>query len=112
MPRPRKCRRIEGCPRALFFKPHGIPLRELTETYMPMDGFEALRLADYEGLGMEEGAQRMHVSRHTFGRILADARRTVARALVEGLALYIASDSGVSCAQLYPDRIAAQGKDE
>ena len=111
MPRPRKCRRIEGCPRALFFKPHGIPLRELTEVYMPMDGFEALRLADYQGLSMEEGAERMHVSRHTFGRILADARRTVARALVEGLALYIASDSGMSCAQLYPDRIAARGKE-
>ena len=26
---------------------------------MTMDGFEALRLADYEGLTMEEGAARM-----------------------------------------------------
>lgn len=111
MPRPRKCRRIEGCPKSLFFKPHGIPLRELTEVYMPMDGFEALRLADYHGLSMEEGAARMHVSRHTFGRILGDARRIVARALVEGLALYIANDSRMSCAQLYPDRIAAHIKE-
>ena len=59
MPRPRKCRRIEGCPKASFFKPQGIPLRELTEVYLTMDGFEALRLADYEGLSMEEGAERM-----------------------------------------------------
>lgn len=111
MPRPRKCRRIEGCPKALFFKPHGISLRELTEVYMPMDGFEALRLADYQGLSMEDAAARMHVSRHTFGRILGDARRIVARALVEGLALYIANDSGMSCAQLQPDRLAARSKE-
>lgn len=111
MPRPRKCRRIEGCPKASFFKPQGIPLRDLTEVYVPMDGFEALRLADYHGLSTEEGAARMHVSRHTFGRILGDARRIVARALVEGLALNIANDSGVSCAQLNPDRFAVRSKE-
>ena len=49
MPRPRKCRRIEGCPRASYFKPQGIPLTELVETYLSMDGFEALRLADRLG---------------------------------------------------------------
>lgn len=111
MPRPRKCRRIEGCPKARFFKPQGLPLRELTEVHIPMDGFEALRLADYQGLSMEEGASRMHVSRHTFGRILGDARRIVARALVEGLALYIANDSGESCMQLNQDRLAARSKE-
>jgi predicted DNA-binding protein (UPF0251 family)/predicted Fe-Mo cluster-binding NifX family protein len=111
MPRPRKCRRIEGCPKASFFKPQGIPLRELTEVYLTMDGFEALRLSDYEGLGMEEGAERMHVSRHTFGRILGDARRVVAKALVEGLALHIAHDAQMPCFQLNPDRVAARKKE-
>lgn len=111
MPRPRKCRRIEGCPRASYFKPQGIPLTELVETYLSMDGFEALRLADYQGLTMEEGAARMQVSRHTFGRILADARGAVARALVEGLALHIAHDALRPCMHINPDRMAARAQE-
>ena len=50
---------------------------------------EALRLADLEGLTTGEGAERMRVSRHTFGRTLAEARRAVADALVNGRALCI-----------------------
>ena len=111
MPRPRKCRRIEGCPKARFFKPQGIPLQDLAEVYMTMDGFEALRLADYHGLTAEEGAARMHVSRHTFGRILGDARRAVARSLVDGLALHIAHDAQTPCIHQYPDRFAARSKE-
>lgn len=111
MPRPRKCRRIAGCPKACCFKPQGVPLADLAEAYMPMDGFEALRLADYQGLSMEEGAARMHVSRHTFGRILGDARRVVARALVEGLALHIANDAQVPCAKYNRDLFAVPSKD-
>ena len=111
MPRPRKCRRIEGCPKSCFFKPQGVPMQELAEVYLTMDGFEALRLADYEGLTTGEGAERMHVSRHTFGRTLAEARRAVARALVDGLALHIAHDAQTPCIQLNPDRIAARSKE-
>lgn len=111
VPRPRKCRRIAGCPKACCFKPQGVPLADLAEAYMPMDGFEALRLADYQGLSMEEGAARMHVSRHTFGRILGDARRVVARALVEGLALHIANDAQVPCAKYNRDLFAVPSKD-
>lgn len=54
-----------------------------------MDEFEAIRLADLEGLYHEAAAERMSVSRSTFGRILEAARRKVARVLVEGLALRI-----------------------
>ena len=42
-----------------------------------------------EGLTTGEGAERMRVSRHTFGRTLAEARRAVADALVNGRALCI-----------------------
>lgn len=89
MPRPRKCRRITGEPRVTYFKPQGVPMRELDEVYLPYEGHEALRLADLEGLNQEEAARRMHISRHTFGRILAEARRSVAEALIHGLALRI-----------------------
>ncbi len=89
MPRPRKCRNVNTTPEVTYFKPRGVPLRELAEIYLPLDGFEAIRLADLEGLNHEAAAQQMHVSRQTFGRILASAHQTVAKALVSGMALRI-----------------------
>jgi len=97
MVRPRKCRNINITPGVTYFKPRGVPMRELTEVYLPLDGLEAIRLADLEGLSHEEAAQRMHISRQTFGRILSSARNTVARAIVGGLALRIhTTDPNVS----------------
>lgn len=90
MPRPPRCRLVEDTPSVTYFKPQGIPLRDLTEVCLAVDSFEAIRLADLEGLTMEEAASRMGVSRHTFGRVLADGRRAVAEALVAGRALRIA----------------------
>ncbi|MFW6324802.1 MAG: DUF134 domain-containing protein, partial [Desulfovibrionales bacterium] len=89
MPRPKKCRLINYSPRVTYFKPRGIPLMELAEAYLPLEGVEALRLADQEGLSQEDAAARMDVSRHTFGRILSEARRIVAEVIVEGMALRI-----------------------
>lgn len=54
-----------------------------------MDEVEALRLADYEGLYHEDAAQRMKISRATFGRIIDQARHKVAEALLKGKALRI-----------------------
>lgn len=89
MPRPCCRRRIAGAPPAGVFKPAGIPGRFLEEVVLGLDGLEALRLADLEGLYQEEAAARMGVSRATFGRIVADARRRVAEALVGGKLLRI-----------------------
>ena len=54
-----------------------------------MDEIEAMRLADLEGMYQEQAAERMDVSRQTFGRIITSAHRKVAEALVEGKALRI-----------------------
>lgn len=89
MPRPRHCRHVTTTPVAGFFKPRGIPLRELEVVTLTIEGLEALRLADLLGLTAAEAAEHMRVSRHTFGRVLAEARRVVAEALVGGLALCI-----------------------
>jgi predicted DNA-binding protein (UPF0251 family) len=89
MPRPCCRRRIAGAPPAGVFKPAGIPGRFLEEVVLGLDGLEAIRLADLEGLYQEEAAARMGVSRATFGRIVAEARRRVAEALVEGKLLRI-----------------------
>lgn len=89
MPRPKRCRRVGGPPGCKLFKPAGIPASELEEIILELDEAEALRLADAEGLYQEEAAARMGVSRPTFGRIVASARKKVATALVEGHALRI-----------------------
>lgn len=89
MVRPRKCRMVGAPPEVTYFKPRGVPLRDLNELYLSVDGYEALRLADYQGLTHEQAATQMQVSRQTFGRILSDARQVVAKALVCGMALRI-----------------------
>ncbi|MYL84487.1 DUF134 domain-containing protein [Desulfovibrio aerotolerans] len=90
MPRRRLCRRVTAAPAAVYFKPQGIVRCDLGEVVLAVEGLEALRLADLEGLTSDAAAVGMGVSRHTFGRVLAEARATVARALVGGLALRIA----------------------
>ncbi len=89
MPRPKRKRFVQSMPTAVFFKPRGVPLRELKGVVLPLEGFEAFRLVDGEGLSREEAAVLMEVSRPTLCRILMEARRTVARALTGGMAIRI-----------------------
>jgi uncharacterized protein len=89
MARPFCCRRVAREPKTNYFKPRGIPLSSLDEVTMTVDEFEAIRLADLEGLYQEEAAGRMGISRPTFGRIVESAHRKVAEALVNGKALKI-----------------------
>lgn len=107
MPRPCHCRRVSALPKNSFFKPNGVPLHDLEEVVLPLDGLEALRLADYEDLNMDEAAARMGVSRHTFGRLVRRARRTVAQALVLGQALRI--EGGVCAVGDEPGESVAPG---
>lgn len=90
MPRPPSPRRIGiAAAQTGFFKPAGKPLREIELVHLDLDGLEALRLADLDGLYHEAAAERMGVSRATFGRVLAEARSRVADALVNGKAISI-----------------------
>jgi uncharacterized protein len=73
----------------MIFKPAGVPALLLEEIVLSLDEFEAIRLADLEGLYHEQAAERMNISRQTFGRIVEEARGKIARVLVEGLALRI-----------------------
>jgi uncharacterized protein len=95
MARPPNLRRIGiGCETRVF-KPAGTPLRGLDVVRLDLDGLEAMRLADLNGLYHEAAAEQMGVSRPTFGRILTEARARVAQALVEGQALRIGGGSVV-----------------
>jgi predicted DNA-binding protein (UPF0251 family) len=66
-----------------------MPISVLDEVILSMDEFEAIRLADFDGLYHDKAAEQMNVSRQTFGRIIEAARHKVAQVLVKGLALRI-----------------------
>jgi len=89
MARPFCCRRVDAEPETNYFKPRGIPMSSLEETTMTVDEFEAIRLADFEGLYQEQAAERMEISRPTFGRIIESAHKKVADAMVNSKALRI-----------------------
>ena len=76
-------------PQPAVYKPAGVPLKSLECTVLHHEELEALRLADLEGCYQEEAAEQMGVSRSTFQRIVTEARRKVAQALVDGNALQI-----------------------
>jgi len=89
MPRPRKRRFVQGRPIVDAFVPSRVPPWGAEEVVLPIEGLEAIRLNDFQGMDQETAARMMNVSRQTFGRILAEARAIVADALVMGKVLKI-----------------------
>lgn len=89
MPRPRKCRRIRFDPKITYYKPAGVPVRELEEIILTKSELEALRLKDMKDLDQEEAAKKMGISQPTFFRILESARKKIAEALIKGNAIKI-----------------------
>lgn len=89
MPRRKIHRLVDSEPPISVFKPAGVPARDLEETLVTVDEFEALRLSDYEGLNQREACDAMKVSQPTFNRILISARKKVSTALVKGYVLRI-----------------------
>ena len=89
MPRPRRTRRIDIPPRFTHFKPVGVPRRLLESVTLTVDEFEAIRLADYEGLDQQPASELMEISRPTFSRLVEAARRKLAQSVIEGRELRI-----------------------
>jgi predicted DNA-binding protein (UPF0251 family) len=61
----------------------------LQEVCLALDEFEAIRLADIEGLYQEDAAGKMNISRQTFGNIIESAHKKIADVIVNGKALKI-----------------------
>jgi predicted DNA-binding protein (UPF0251 family) len=72
------------------YKPAGIPLKELEKVQLFHDELEALYLCDAEGKTQEQAGCCMGVSRGTVQRLVSEARRKVASAMVRQQALVIA----------------------
>jgi predicted DNA-binding protein (UPF0251 family) len=71
------------------FRPFGISCEKMGKITLLFEEFEAIRLTDYEGMTQEQAAEQMQVSRPTFTRIYEQARRSIAKAFVEGRAIVI-----------------------
>lgn len=89
MPRPRKGRNIRFKAKSNYYKPAGIPIRELEEIIMTKEEMEALRLKNIENLEQGEASEKMNISQPTFHRTLASAYKKITEALVKGKAIKI-----------------------
>lgn len=89
MPRPCKNRRVSIDPACYYFKPRGIPMDNLEEVILEHDELEALKLADFLALSHEAGADKMKISRATFGRIIEKARYKITDCILNGKAIRI-----------------------
>ncbi|MBW2991274.1 DUF134 domain-containing protein [Candidatus Woesearchaeota archaeon] len=89
MPRPRRCRRVMHEPHHTYFKPAGVGMRELEDTILSVDEYEAVRLKDLEGMEQEQAAKKMDISQPTFHRLLLSARKKITEAIVNGKAIKI-----------------------
>lgn len=88
MPRPKRQRRMERPPGIKGFRPHG-GKRKQQVVELHYEEYEAIKLADYDGLSQEEASRKMDVSRPTFTRIYDKALKKIARAFVEHLEIVI-----------------------
>lgn len=89
MARTDKLRVVRSIPAQLEFKPNGIPSARLKKVGLTLDEYEAIRLADFEGLSHEDAAKLMNISRPTFSRVVEKARRKLSEFIVEGKKLVI-----------------------
>ncbi len=96
MPNRKRTRRINMLPPMEGYKPFGIPMRQLESVILLYEEFESIRLADYENLTQEEAAEKMNISRPTFTRLYDKARKSIARAFVEGKAIIISGGTYVT----------------
>ena len=89
MPRPCKIRRIKGRPNSSYFKPAGIRIKELEESVLLIEEFEAIRLIDFKETSQTEASKKMQISQSTLSRILSSGRRKIADSIINGKAIRI-----------------------
>jgi predicted DNA-binding protein (UPF0251 family) len=89
MVRPRLNRRVNSKFDTVYFKPLGVPMKELESVSLTFDEVEAIRLTDLEEMYQVDAAKSMNVSRQTLGNIVKSAHKKIAKALVKGMAIKI-----------------------
>ncbi|MFA5498628.1 MAG: DUF134 domain-containing protein [Candidatus Cloacimonas sp.] len=77
-------RTLSELPLIKGFRPLWLRTNYRQAVILRLEEYEAFRLVDYEGMTHEQVAEQMNVSRPTVTRIYDEARKKLARALVEG----------------------------
>ncbi len=90
--RPKRNRKVEFDHRINFYKPQGVPLKNLEIIELSFEELEALRLKNVEKKSQDECANIMKTSQSTFQRILSEAYRKISKGLIEGKAIKISVD--------------------
>ena len=72
-----------------FFKPAGIPIRQLDEVVISDEELEALRLQYLVKLDQREAAKKMGISQSQFQRDVTKAIEKIAQGLIEGNAISV-----------------------
>ncbi|MDD3403732.1 MAG: DUF134 domain-containing protein [Hespellia sp.] len=98
MARPNKSRFVCRMPGYQKFHPENRPEHPIT-ILLTIEEYEALRLIDYVGNSQQEAAAQMNVSRTTIQVLYAEARKKLARFLVEGASLHIQGGNYELCNQ-------------
>ena len=96
MPQRMKCRKVEFLPETDTFLPEGKQDKDAGEYVLKIEELEAMRLKDVMGLSQEACAEKMKVSRQTFQKIIDEARKKVALALIDGTGIRISGGSFVT----------------
>ncbi|HHU53705.1 MAG TPA: DUF134 domain-containing protein [Clostridiaceae bacterium] len=89
MARPMKCRNVCCLPENNRFGPLDLPANAENHVNMTVDEYETIRLIDLEGFTQEECAKQMNIARSTVQGIYGDARKKLAKSLVNGMVLHI-----------------------
>ncbi|MBN1915469.1 DUF134 domain-containing protein [Candidatus Dojkabacteria bacterium] len=74
----------------IYFKPRGLPLRELEEITITDEELETMRLRYLKKIDQEDAAKKMGISQSQYQRDLTSVLEKVTKALIEGLAIRIA----------------------
>jgi uncharacterized protein len=90
-PRIKKIRKVLDLPVIKGFKPYGLESRNRKKESVTLlyEEYEAMRLCDFDMYNHHKASVIMNVSRPTFTRIYASARKKVAKAFVEGRQIVI-----------------------
>jgi predicted DNA-binding protein (UPF0251 family) len=91
MARPQNCfcKDIKFKPNVVYFKPQGVPMRDLEIVEVSIEEIEAYRLRHVEMLEQTQAGEKMNTSTSTYQRILYSAYEKIADALINGKAIKI-----------------------
>jgi len=91
MPRLQRClcKEIKFEPNVVYFKPQGVPMRNLGIIELSMEEIEAYRLRYIGNFEQRKAAEKMDISTSTYQRILNSAYVKIADFLINGKAIKI-----------------------